>query len=104
MSLGYQKVEFTKHKGPDIYVRVLNALEELDLRDAITKAEGTKAIMAVQLQAYVCDAEGNQTLRDEAAAVAFLGTMRSTAAVKIILAAEKLNELSDESLEAAEKN
>lgn len=104
MSLGHEKVEFTKYKGPDVHVRVLSALDEIELRDAISKAEGTKEIMAVQIQAYVCDADGNPTLQSAEAVTDFMKSMRSTALVKVIMAAEKLNELSDESLETAEKN
>lgn len=104
MSVEVQKVELAKYKGPDVYVRVLNALEELALRDAIRNLSESKDLIAAQLQAFVCDADGKQRLPDLAAALAFMEGVRLSTTAKIIRAADKLNELSDESLQEAEKN
>lgn len=106
MSRVFQPVELKTRPDLKVFVRVLDAIDECDLRDVITKESETKCVIAAQLSGYVCDEAGKQLLPDVACALAWIReqNVKGSVCVKIIAAGRKLNEISDESLEEAEKN
>lgn len=105
MSLDLRKAVTLKSRADlQLFVRALSANQELDLRDSLTKVEGAQAILAAQLAAYVCDADGNPKFATLADATAFMDTVRGNVVAKLVKEAQRFNDLTDEALEDAEKN
>lgn len=91
------------------YVRALFATEQLDLEEALRGVpEGDpprqrqRASMAVQVAAYVCDAEGAPIYTQETARAA-LDAIYAVDMREILNEANKLNTISDDALEDTEK-
>lgn len=106
MKVEVHAVELKARPDLAVRVRVLHALEELELREEITKETETSRILAVQLKAYVCDEEGKPLLASVDDVLAWIkdNRLRASTCVKITRDAGRLNSLSDEALEEAEKN
>ena len=104
MSLDQRKLVALKSR-PDLklYVRALDAIEELDLRDSVRKEETVPRIVAAQISAYVVDADGKQLFPTVDDAVSFMRTVRGGIAAKLAHEGTKFNALTDEEVEEAEK-
>ncbi len=97
------RVETPSRPDLTLYVRAITGAEFLAMGAALNKGEGPAAIWASQMEAYVCDAEGNQLLvagegKD------FIAAIESADMRRLMKEGEKLNAMSDEAVEAELKN
>lgn len=87
----------------DLYVRAITGAEFFELGARVNKAEGTTAQNGVQLEAYVCDAEGNALLAP-GEGTQWMGSIEAGAMRRLIKAGDKLNALTDDAVEEELKN
>lgn len=97
------RVELTHRPDLVIYVRGFTGREFLELGEKLNKAEGAKASHAVQLEAFVCDAEGNSLLAD-GEGLQFIDVLDQADMRRIMAAGEKMNALTDAAVETEIKN
>jgi hypothetical protein len=104
MSLDLRKpVQIKTRPDLKLFVRALDAIEELDLRDNVRKEDTVPRIVAAQLSAYVVDETGKQAFPTIDDAVTFMRSVRGGVAAKLANEGTKFNSLTDESVEEAEK-
>jgi hypothetical protein len=102
-------VELKSRPDLKFHVRSLPALADCDLREQVGKqdastAAGEKALMAALLAAYVVNPDGSKAFADPDAALGFMATAQRNVCWKLIKEGQAFNELTDEAIEAAEKN
>ncbi len=97
------RVETPSRPDLDLHVRAITGAEFMELGSRMNKAEGATASTGVQLEAYVCDAEGNALLA-AGEGVQFMESLEAADMRRLMKAGDKLNALSDESVEAELKN
>lgn len=91
-------------RGGQAAVRGLFAMEAVRLSDALREAAGEpQKLMAIQIAAFLCDAEGHALLSLDQAMNA-VGNMEPADLRAVIEAGTKLNRLTDDTVEDAAKN
>ncbi len=98
-----KQVKLSGHPDAAVFVRALNGREISQLYEKLRATKATEDSLALQLEAYVSDANGMATLNaGEGAAV--LETIDGVDVKRLIKAGDKLNILSDEAIEEELKN
>lgn len=80
-----------------VFVRMLSAVEGMALAERLGKVDDTKEVLALQLSAFLCDAEGNDFVTVEQARIVAARYGRNTV-TEIIKAGVRLNGYDQESV------
>lgn len=97
------KVDLVSRPGLAVFVRALTGAELSDLYDKVNASEKRGVIRAAQLEATVCDANGDATLK-EGEGFALLDALDGIDVDLLIRTGDKLNILSSDAIEAERKN
>lgn len=93
----------TPSHGAELYVRAITGAEFMDLGSRMNKVEGATASTAIQLEAYVCNADGSAYIT-AGGGLAFMEQIEAADMRRLMKEGDKLNALNDEAVEEEIKN